>query len=184
MEKVIAYKSFNGRLFDTEEKCLAYEKKMSQYPKVKERIDVAAPSYMGGGEYRDIDIDIVRHTIERWEKPSSVKKVEKYFIVGGKYKFIDLYGKHEVSVMNGDVFPNGKSTMNWYLSFRHFAEQILLGNELTDEFVESEVEKINEENEIKLVVNIIEPNKKWQIDNPSWQSGSVAPYTFTIEKLD
>ena len=25
MEKVIAYKSFNGRLFDTEEKCLAYE---------------------------------------------------------------------------------------------------------------------------------------------------------------
>lgn len=34
MEKVIAYKAFNGRLFDTEEKCLAYEKKMSQYPKV------------------------------------------------------------------------------------------------------------------------------------------------------
>ena len=25
MEKVIAYKAFNGRLFDTEEKCLAYE---------------------------------------------------------------------------------------------------------------------------------------------------------------
>ena len=39
MEKVIAYKAFNGRLFDTEEKCLAYEKKMSQYPKVKESVD-------------------------------------------------------------------------------------------------------------------------------------------------
>ena len=37
MEKVIAYKAFNGRLFDTEEKCLAYEKKMSQYPKVRLR---------------------------------------------------------------------------------------------------------------------------------------------------
>lgn len=189
MEKVIAYKSFNGRLFDTEEKCLAYEKKMSQYPKVKESIDVAAPSYLIGGEYKDIDI--VRHTIERWEKPSSAKKVEKYFIVGGKYKFTDLYGKHEVSVMNGGVFPGGNLSMNWYLAFRYFCEKILLGNELTDEFVRDEVEKINhlivDKNGIidgELVVNIIESNRKWEIDNPSWHSGIVAPYTFTMEKLD
>ena len=186
MEKVIAYKAFNGRLFETEEKCLAYEEKLSEYPKVKERIDVAAPSYMVGGQYKDIDI--VRHTIERWEKPSSVKKVEKYFIVGGKYKFIDLHGKHEVSVMNGGVFPMGRLSMNWYLGFRHFAEQILLGNELSDEFVKIEVEKINEENShnsaSKLVVNIVEPNKKWEIDNPSWHAGILAPYTFTMEKLD
>lgn len=189
MEKVIAYKSFNGRLFDTEEKCLAYEKKMSQYPKVKESIDVAAPSYMVGGQYKDVDI--VRHTIERWEKPSSSKSVEKYFIVGGKYKFIDLYRKHESSVMNGGVFPGGKLSMNWYLAFRHFAEQILLGNELTDEFVESEVEKINEVNVSKngvdvarLVVNIVEPNKKWEINNPAWVGGAVSPYTFTMEKLN
>lgn len=187
MEKVIAYRASNGRLFESEEKCLAYEKKMSQYPKVKESIDVAAPSYIIGGQYRDVDI--VRHTIERWEKPSSAKKVEKYFIVGGKYKFIDLFGKHEVSVMNGGVSLDGKLSMNWYLGFRHFAEQILLGNELTDEFVCDEVEKINKENdngynEVKLVVNIIEPNKKWEIDNPSWHSGRYAPYTFTMEKLD
>ena len=137
MEKIIAYKAFNGRLFESEEKCLAYEKKMSQYPKVKERIDVAAPSYLIGGQYKDVDI--VRHTFEKWEKPSSAKKVEKYFIVGGKYKFIDLYRKHESSVMNGGVSLDGKLSMNWYLAFRHFAEQILLGNELTDEFVKSEV---------------------------------------------
>lgn len=182
MEKVIAYKSFNGRLFDTEEKCLAYEKKMSQYPKVKESVDVAAPSYWNDGKYKDIDI--VRHTIERWEKPSSRKSVEKYFIVGGKYKFIDLYGKHEASVMNGGVFPCSKLSMNWYLAFSHFAEQILLGNELTDEFVKDEIEKLNEENEVKLVVNVIKHDKKWEIDNPFWHSGSVAPYTFTMEKLD
>ena len=185
MEKVIAYKAFNGRLFESEEKCVAYEKKLSQYPKVKESVDVAAPSYLIGGQYKDIDI--VRHTIERWEKPSSVKKVEKYFIVGGKYKFVDLYSKHDVSVMNGSMFLCGKLSMNWYLGFRHFAEQILLGNELTDEFVESEVEKINEVNVSKnarLVVNIVEPNKKWEIDNPSWHSGVVAPYTFTMEKLN
>lgn len=182
MEEVIAYKASNGRLFESVGECLAYEKKMSQYPKVKESIDMAAPSYLIGGQYKDVDI--VRHTIERWEKPSSRKSVNKYFIVGGKYKFIDLYRKHEVSVMNGGVFPGGNLSMNWYLAFRHFAEQILLGNELTDEFVKSEVEKLNEENEVKLVVNVIKSGKKWEIDNPSWHSGRVAPYTFTMEKLD
>ena len=182
MEEIKAYKAFNGRLFESEEKCVAYEKKMSQYPKVKERIDVAAPSYLIGGQYKDVDI--VRHTIETWEKPSSVKKVEKYFIVGGKYKFVDKFGRHESTVMNGGVFFGGNLSMNWYLGFRHFAEQILLGNELTDEFVKSEVEKINEENKVKLVVNVVKSGKKWEIDNPSWHSGSVAPYTFTMEKLD
>lgn len=189
MERVIAYKASNGRLFETEEKCLAYEKKMPEYPKVKESIDVAAPSYLIGGQYKDIDI--VCHTIETWEKPSSVKKVEKYFIVGGKYKFIDLYRKHESTVMNGGVFSGGNWSMNWYLGFRHFAEKILVGNELTDEFVESEVEKINEVNVSKngidvarLVVKVIEPNKKWEIDNPAWVGGAVSPYTFTMEKID
>lgn len=182
MEEIKAYKAFNGRLFESEEKCLAYEKKMSAYPKVKESVDVAAPSYLIGGQYKDVDI--VRHTIERWEKPYSSKEVEKYFIVGGKYKFIDLHRKHESSVMDGGVFPMGGLSMNWYLGFRHFAEQILLGNELTDEFVESEVEKLNEENRVKLVVNVIKSGKKWEIDNPSWHSGSVAPYTFTMEKLN
>lgn len=191
MEKVIAYKASNGRLFETEEKCLAYEKKLSQYPKVKEKIEVAAPSYLADGKYEDIDI--VRHTIERWDKPYSAKKIEKYFIVGGKYKFIDLYGKHEFSVMNGGLFPMsmGGLSMNWYTAFRYFCEKILLGNELTDEFVCDEVKKINHLivdkcgiTNGKLVVNIVEPNKKWEIDNPSWHSGAVAPYTFTMEKLN
>ena len=187
MEKVIAYKSSNGRLFKTEEKCLAYEKKLSQYPKVKEKIDVAAPAYVGG-QYKDIDI--IRHTIERWEKPSSQKRVEKYFIVGGKYKFIDLDGQHEFSVMNGGLYLNGESSTYWYNGFKHFAEQILLGNELTDDFVKSEVEKLNDNKVnkangiIKLVVKVIKSGKKWEIDNPSWNSGIVAPYTFTMEKLE
>jgi hypothetical protein len=189
MEKVVAYKASNGRLFDTEEKCLAYERKMSRYPKVKERIDVAAPFYsLFDGRYKDVDI--VRHTIERWEKPSSGKSVEKYFIVGGKYKFVDVSGKHESSVMDGGVFPGGRLSMNWYIAFRHFAEQVLLGNELTDEFVRDEVEKINEVNvskngidDGKLVVNVIEPDRKWEIDNPSWCTGRIAPYTFTMEKI-
>ena len=181
MEKIIAYKSFNGRLFETEEKCLAYEKKLSEYPKVKESVVKALPSYVVGGTYEDIDI--LRYTIETREKPHTKKKIERYYIVGGKYKFSDLHNQHDISVMGGIVFQNGKVTMNWYLAFRHFAEQILLGNELTDDFVKAEVEAINEENRIKLEVNVIEKNKKWEIDNPSWKSGITAPYTFTIEKI-
>lgn len=183
MEKIIAYKSFNGRLFETEEKCLAYEKKLSQYPKVKESIDFAAPSHVVvvGGQYKNIDI--VRHTIERWEKPHTQKRVEKYYIVGRKYKFIDLYNKHGETVMEGNIFKNGRVSMNWDLAFCHFAEQILLGNELTDDFVKEEIDAINEENQIKLEVKVIESNKKWEIDNPKWKSGFVVPCTFTIEKI-
>ena len=188
MEKVTAYKSFNGRLFETEEKCLSYERKMLKYPKVKETITLADRAYICG-EYVPINIEC--HIIERREKPYSTKKVSKYFIVGGKYKFVDLFGKHERSVMGGGVFAF-KGRMRWHLAFRYFAEQILLGKELNDEFVKNEVEKINtayfgvtgkEVNKVKLVVEIIEENKKWKIDNPLWHSGAVAPYTFTMEKI-
>lgn len=181
MEKIIAYKSFNGRLFETEEKCLAYEKKLSEYPKVKENVVKALPYYVVGGTYKDVDI--LCYTTETKETPYARKKIERYYIVGGKYKFIDLHNQHSTSVMNGTLFQNGKVSMNWYLAFRHFAEEILLGNELTDDFVKEEIDAINEENQIKLEVNVIEPNKKWEIDNPSWKSGVVAPYTFKIEKI-
>lgn len=181
MEQVIAYKAFNGRLFDTEDKCIAYEKKMSQFPKVKEIVTKALPHYIVGGTYKDTDI--LCYTIETREKPNANKRVERYYIVGGKYKFIDLYNKHYVSVMGSFIFPNGRVSMNWYLAFRHFAEQILLGNELSDDFVKKEVDAMNDINQIKLDVKVIERNKKWEIDNPSWKSGVVAPYTFTIEKI-
>ena len=179
MEKVISYKASNGRLFESEEKCLAYEKKMSQYPKTRETLRMA---YTINGKRNKVDV--VRHTIERWDKPSARKSVEKYYIVGYKYKFVDLYGRHDFSVMNGRLLYGGEVTMDWQLSFCHFAEQILLGNELSDEFVKSEVEKLNEVNGVKLVVKVIEPNKKWEIDNPAWVGGAVSPYTFTMEKLN
>lgn len=181
MEEIIAYKSFNGRLFETKEKCLAYEKKMSQYPKVKESVKKALPYYVEGGQYKDTDI--LCYTIETREKPHAQKSVERYYIVGGKYKFIDLYNKHYIYVIGSSVFQNGRVSMNWYLAFRHFAEQILLGYELSDDFVKKEIDAMNKINPIKLEVKFIEKNKKWEIDNPSWKSGSVAPYTFTMEKL-
>lgn len=158
MEKIIAYKSFNGRLFETEEKCLAYEKKLSEYPKVKESVVKAMPSYVMDGTYEDIDI--LCYTTETREKPNARKRIERYYIVGGKYKFIDIHNQHRASVMDGALFQNGKVSMNWYLGFRHFAEQILLGYVLTDDFVKAEIDAINEENQIKLEVKVIEKKQK------------------------
>ena len=194
MEQVIAYKAFNGRLFDTEDKCIAYEKKLSQYPKVKETTIKADDSYItnkvGHGEY--VSTDIVQHVIETWEKPSSSKKVDIYYIVGGKYKFIDIHGKHGASLMNNGsayLFNTEDTSTEWYLGAKHFAEQILKGHELTDDFISNEIKQLNELNRIhskycELTAEVIEPNKMWKIDNPRWLSGAVAPYTFTIEKID
>ena len=185
MEKVTAYKANNGRLFETEEKCLAYEKKLSQYPKVKETTKKAEDSYItnkfGHGEY--VSTDIVQHIIETWEKPSSQKKTEIFYIVGGKYKFTDIHGKHGRSLMNGSTHD---ITTEWYLGAKHFAEQILRGYELTDDFILSEIRKMNEINDkyCKLTAEVIQPNRKWKIDNPRWHSGAVAPYTFTMEKMN
>ena len=193
MEQVIAYKAFNGRLFDTEDKCIAYEKKLSQYPKVKETTIKADDSYItnkvGHGEY--VSTDIVQHVIETWEKPSSSKKVDRYYIVGGKYKFIDIHGKHGASLMNNGsayLFNTEDTSTEWYLGAKHFAEQILKGHELTDDFVLSEINQMNEINCIhskycELTAEVIEPNKMWKIDNPRWHTGAVAPYTFIIEKI-
>ena len=183
MEQVIAYKAFNGRLFDTEDKCIAYEKKLSQYPKVKETIMKAADIYdikSGFGFY--IPMDIYKHIIETQEKPSSSKKNEIFYIVGGRYKFIDVHGKHGASLMNGGSYVTRNP--KWYTACRYFAEKIVSGEELTDKFMEYEVNEINLVNGIDhLSVRTIIPNKKWEIDNPRWHTGAVAPYTFTIEKI-
>lgn len=192
MEKIIAYKAFNGRLFDTEDKCIAYENKLSQYPKVKKTTKRAEDSYItnkiGHGEY--VSTDIVQHVIETWEKPSSQKKTEVFYIVGGKYKFIDTHGKHGASLMSGStyLFNTDDTSTEWYLGAKHFAEQILKGHELTDDFVLSEINKMNEINSIdcrygKLTTEVIQPNKIWKIDNPRWHTGAVAPYTFIMEKI-
>ena len=74
MEKVIAYKSSNGRLFESEEKCLAYEKKLSQYPKVKTIVKKASPAYVVG-TYKDVDI--LNYITETQEKPYSQKRIDR-----------------------------------------------------------------------------------------------------------
>ena len=187
MEEIIAYKASNGRLFDSKEKCISYEKKLSQYPKVKETDIPCRANVLF--DKSDKPIDVIKHVIERWEKPSSQKKVEVYYIVGSKYKFTDLFGRHDFSLMNLIFNMTNNEITHWRHAANYFAEKILEGNELTDDYMLTEIEAINSENlsrdkySTTLVLEIEKPNKKWKIDNSIFHSGSIAPHTFTIEKI-
>ena len=194
MEKVTAYKAFNGRLFDSEEKCLAYEKKYSQYPKIKEKVVQAKPYITDKCVF--IESPITKHITETWETPSAQKKVDYYYIVCNKYKFMSNSPFMEQNLMSGCLFSNPKHSNYWGNMGRHFAEIIIRGEELTDEVVNREVELVNNAQHIStfgknaagiyvtdFVVEVIEKDKSWRFENIRWREGAIAPYIFTIEKL-
>ena len=176
MEKIIAYKSFNGRLFETEEKCLAYEKKLSEYPKVKEYNVRGLVWDNEKGE--EVLSDIVRHTIARWEKPSSARKDETYYVISDKYKFFDLFNQYDNLLMSGRYADNH----NWHFAL-DIVEMIVSGTELTDDVITNALNTFNTSNEVKYSMEVIESNKIWIIDNPKWHSGAFPPYAFKIEKI-
>lgn len=176
MVEVIAYKSFNGRLFESEEKCLAYEKKWSQYPKVKEVVEVAK-------DFKGNDVAILKKTISRWNTPSSQRKDEVFYIVGGKYKVVGKYNLDCDLMTNA---PNNHQQFNWGNFCTFIAERILSGFELTDESVECYLTIFNEiikEDCVTFDVRILEKNKKWEFFNPKYLTGAIAPRIFTIEKI-
>lgn len=179
MEQVTAFRANNGKLFETAEKCVAYEKKLAQYPKVTEKVTNADMCLIGHGKKRFINIQY--HELRQQEKPSSQIKVERWYIVGDRYKFtgcdkgrmlhaaytfenvFDYYGKMDVA----------------------FAEHILNGNELNDKEVEMLASKFREfDKQSQMAVTILEPNRKWRVEDLRWLSGSRAPFIVTIERLN
>lgn len=84
MEKVFAYKAFNGKLFDTEEKCLAYEHKLAQYPKIKVKRDTMIVG----------KLDLVCVTYQ--EKPSSQRYTHTYY---------DIIGTNVRVYTNDTIYP-------------------------------------------------------------------------------
>ena len=185
MEEVRAYKANNGRLFEDKDKCLAYEKKLAKYPKVKETLITAQP-YMTS-EW-NVDVPIVKHIIEIQNKPSSPRKVEVYYIVGEHYKFIGITTNLDKDLMSGNFFKDGKPSTDCITLARSFAEEIINGNVLDDSFVITKVNEINsldkkQHNSDKMQCLVVKKDKKWEFDNPLWRTGCVAPYKFSIEKI-
>ena len=179
MEKVVAYKAFNGRLFDTEEKCLAYEKKIAQYPKIKETISNADNEVIGGTE---VQVDVVEHTIQTKEKPSSQIKKETYYIVGGKYKLTGCYFLHmKYNVLTA---PEKQIYGDYAMADRAVARHILNGNKINLNELERIATMFKMANKYsKMTATEIVPNQKWKIEDIRWQQGSIKPIIITIEKI-
>ena len=187
MEKVIAYKSTNGKLFLTEQECVAYENKLAQYPKKKVKEEKSKQTF-SFGEW--MDVDIVKHTESVWEKPSSQRKDNVYYIVGGKYKFtnsMDSIQNFNSQLMQGiNLDARYPSKVDMFNLARYFAERIMFGDDFNDEYMSNSENLINslfDFSKHKIEIRVVEPNRKWVIDNPSWHRGIIRPITFEIEKL-
>lgn len=187
MEKVTAYKASNGKLFMDEQKCISYENKLAQYPKKKVKEEKSKQTFSLG---KFMDVDIVKHTESIWEKPSSQRKDNVYYIVGGKYKFtnsMDCIRNFNNQLMEGiSLDPKYPSNVHMYNIARYFAERIMFGDDFNDEYMsysENYINSLFDFHKYKIEIRVAEPNRKWVIDNPSWHRGIVRPITFEIEKL-
>lgn len=175
MEQVTAYKAFNGRLFDTEDKCIAYEKKLSQYPKIVH--DVERVEYiLDNGEKSNVDI--IKHTISTQKKPSSQKEIEVYYIAGN-YKL----------TATSDYHISNLTTENLYKYYemvdRAVIRKIVLGEEINDETLSEIREKYHQMDIFsRMEYNTLVEGKKWEMQDSRWKSGTIKPYIFTIEKIN
>lgn len=184
MEKVIAYKAANGKLFLTEQECVAYENKLAQYPKKKVKEEKSKQTFCFG---KWMDVDIVKHTESVWEKPSSQRKDNVYYIVGGKYKFtnsMDDIHNFNCQLMQGiSLDARYPSNVDIFNLARYFAERIIFGDDFNDEYMSNSENSLSDLSKYKVEIRVVEPDRKWVIDNPSWHRGIIRPITFEIEKL-
>lgn len=187
MEQVIAYKSTDGKLFLNEKDCVSYENRLAQYPKKKVKEEKSNQIF----SFEDsTNTDIVKYTESIWKKPGSQRIDNIYYIVGGKYKFTNsmdstrnfncqlMYG-----ISLGSDYPRKIDIFNLA---RYFAKRIMSGDDFNDEYMsysENYINSLLDFDKHKIKIEVVEPNKKWVIDNPSWHSGIIRPITFEIEKL-
>jgi len=172
MKQIIAYKAFNGRLFESEDKCIEYEKLMSEYPK-------ETTTTIKNGH-----CDIT-HVLKYLKKThySQNKKTEDYYIVAGKYKFSGCY---EEDMMCNIFEPHFLPTYdNVYNIGKQFALLALSGIELNKKTINYTLSKYKEANKYsKLTITEMSNDETmFNITDVRWHSGSIKPFYLKIEKL-
>lgn len=200
MEKVTAYKSYNGRLFESEEKCLAYENKMKQYPKVKESVEY--------GEQYDINLGkevsfnkVEKRTIITQNSPRGLRKMDIFYLIDKKYKMYDDFNTLDGELMHdimiprnrkpyltdakGHCYDDGSKSSEYYAPMnvcRILARKLLYGievekaiNEVVTEFKEFDAKKY------ALLEYEVVNEKHWVIENKRWHSGVTKPNRLHIE---
>lgn len=92
MEKVIAYKSFDGKLFSTEEKCLAHEAEKRKYPLIKNK------------EYRiegDLGLKLIEERL--YSSKNRYTKKKSYYLLPNGWK---IYTTQHIEVAYKEQFMN------------------------------------------------------------------------------
>ena len=182
MEKVTAYKAFNGRLFLSEDDCLKYEKKMSGYPKRTEQI-VNADGVRAGSEGNLLPVDIVKHIVTTQQTHSSEKKSEVFYVVGGKYILTGCC--KEQTMLHHCTDPYSQDAYSyWGLLDKAVAEYILQNGTITNCSLTEICERYHKLDQYsQMQFEVIEPLKKWRIEDVRWHTGSIAPFFVIIEKI-
>ena len=182
MEKVTAYKAFNGRLFLSEEDCLKYERKMSEYPKRTEQT-VSADSVYACTEDNLLSVDIVKHTVTTQQSPSSEKKSEVFYVVGGKYRLTGCCKKQ--TMLHHCMDPYSQDAYSyWGLLDKAVAEYILNGGTIDSHGLTEICERYHKLDQYsQMQFEVIEPLRKWRIEDVRWHAGSIAPFFVIIEKI-
>lgn len=183
MEKVIAYKAFNGRLFESEDKCITYENKMAQYPKVKEELTYAEDAMIFPGKYKPTNI--VKHCIHTWATPSAQRKDEIFYIVNDVYKFTGCCEDNHMlcGVLESQPVPD-HDYLYYYMIDRAVARLAFTDKGITDDTINEIVDKYHQlDKHSKISVETIIPNKKWIIGDKRWYMGAIKMCEIVVEKI-
>lgn len=177
MEKITAYKAFNGKLFESEEKCLAYEKKMSAFPKhfVNEKTNSM--------------FDIVLHEEYVKTAPNQPKeRTERYIIINKKIKLsghlypVDV--EHVLNFNEYDLAITEQDSKCWGGLLVYLTKLILRFNNFNDKFAEQVIDVFNKDNHLKVQITDSKPNKMWYFEDIRWHYGFIAMNGVRVELID
>lgn len=166
MEKVIAFKAFNGKLFETEEKCLAYEKKYAEYPKTEVNI---LPQVEGVEKYRIVE----------QKTPYATKNEQTFFLVNNLYKVSELGGHYVHNIPNVDVNLN-----EWQPLEKITCKVILDNNTFNDDLAQKICDIYDQcqkkspfisHSGVKIQVTETDHKTYWVIEDLAWRTGTVSP---------
>lgn len=201
MEQVTAYKSYNGRLFETAEKCLAYEKKQKQYPKVKEEVEYAMQ--WDFDKVQNLPFErIEKHIITTRKTPSANRQISIFYVVDGKYKFTDDFNVLDRELMQDIMHPReetpympsvtghdegiNKPRSEYYHVLnigRILARKLLLGEKI-EKAIDEVVTSFREFDKRYAYLECIKvDNKHWTIEDKRWHHGSIRPNRLHVEVI-
>lgn len=159
MERVTAYKAYNGRLFESEDKCLAYEEKMRQYPKTNEEI---LPQIIEG---------INRVSVSYQKSPCATTIRNSYFLVADNKFKITGFGN---SVPMLDIHNANMK----FASMLEIIAAIMLNEsgDVNDFVIKDIMSKFEENDRGKPELKLDTDNKTyWIIEDLRWHRGIYAP---------